>query len=290
MTPTSTGATQPPAGDRATDDALGCAKPGTVLANLFAPSSPAPIRRAAALLKAARFAVAFTGAGISTASGIPDFRSHESGLWHAVDPMTVASLAGFRQQPEAFYQWVQPLAQRIVDAQPNAAHQTLAQLETAGYLKAIITQNIDMLHTRAGSQTVYELHGHLRQVTCIRCFKLYPAAPILTQFLSDGQVPHCPDCGGVLKPNLILFGEQLPVRDWHNARHAARTCDLMLVIGASLEVAPACDLPLLAHRTGAHLIVLNLEPTPVDQVADVLLHANAADVLPALLHCLETLP
>lgn len=247
------------------------------------------IQRAAALVHNSRSAVAFTGAGISTASGIPDFRSPDCGLWTHVDPLAVASIFGFRQNPEAFYEWIRPLARLTVDARPNPAHCALAALEQMGRLQAVITQNIDMLHSRAGSKTVYELHGHLREATCVHCFKIYPAEPIITRFLEDGNVPRCPSCNGVIKPNVILFGEQLPFAEFQAAQETARKADLMIVVGSSLEVAPAGDIPMLAVRNGAKLIVINLEPTPVDASAAVVIRANAAEVLPEIVNCLEAM-
>jgi NAD-dependent deacetylase len=245
------------------------------------------INDAAELLQRAKHTVAFTGAGISTPSGIPDFRSHNTGLWENVDPMAVASMYGFRQNPQAFYNWIYPLARLTLNAQPNPAHTMLAALEAAGRLQAIITQNIDMLHTRAGNTCIYELHGHLREATCVHCFTVYPAEPIIRQFLEDRHVPHCPKCGGVIKPNVILFGEQLPVRELQASKEAARKADLMLVVGSSLEVAPAGDLPLLAVRNGAKLIIINIEPTPVDNQAHIVIHADAAEVLPDIMKRLE---
>lgn len=242
---------------------------------------------AAQLLKAARYAIAFTGAGISTPSGIPDFRSPNTGLWEDVDPVAVASIYGFRQNPQAFYNWIYPLAHLTLNAKPNPAHEALAQLEQEGLLKAIITQNVDMLHTRAGSKNVFELHGHLREATCIHCFTVYPAEPIITQFLADRKVPLCPKCGNVIKPNVILFGEQLPIQQLLGAQDAARKADLMIIIGSSLEVAPASDLPLLALRNGAKLIMLNIEPTPFDSRAAVIIHEDAAEILPEITRRLE---
>jgi NAD-dependent deacetylase len=242
---------------------------------------------AAQLIKRSKFAVAFTGAGISTPSGIPDFRSHHSGLWENVNPMVVASMYGFRENPQAFYDWIYPLAQLTRNAQPNAAHIALADLEKSGVLKGIITQNIDILHSRAGSKTVYELHGHLREATCIHCFTVYPAEPILTKFLEDRQVPHCPKCNGVIKPNVILFGEQLPIQQLLAAKELCQKTDLMIVIGSSLEVAPAGDLPILAARKGAKLIIINLEATPADHLAQVIIHADAAVILPQIMQHLE---
>lgn len=245
------------------------------------------IDRAAELLLRAKYTVAFTGAGISTPSGIPDFRSHKTGLWENVDPMAVASIYGFRQNPQAFYDWIYPLARLTLNAEPNPAHYTLANLEVHGLLQAIITQNIDMLHTRAGNTTVYELHGHLREATCIHCFRVYPAEPIMHKFLDDRKVPHCPACGGVIKPNVILFGEQLPVQQLQAAKEAARKTDLMLIVGSSLEVAPAGDLPLAAARNGAKIIVVNIDPTPVDSKAQVVIQADAAEILPQIMQRVE---
>ena len=240
------------------------------------------------LLRRSLHTIALTGAGMSTHSGIPDFRSPESGLWEKVNPGEVASIYGFRHQPERFYDWIRPLAHTILDARPNAAHFALARLEAAGKLKAIITQNIDMLHTRAGSRPVYELHGHLRQVTCIHCFEMFPAKPYIVQFLESNIVPKCPQCGHVLKPNAILFGEQLPAQALIAARREARQCDLMIVAGSSLEVYPAADLPVIAHRAGASLIFVNLYPTPFDSLAQVVIHDDVADILPQLATALES--
>jgi NAD-dependent deacetylase len=247
------------------------------------------IRRAAGLIQQSRFAVAFTGAGISTPSGIPDFRSPDCGLWNHVDPMAVGSIYGFRQNPEAFYSWIHPLARLTLEARPNPAHLALASLEQRGYLKAVITQNIDMLHSRAGNKRVFELHGHLREATCVHCFAVYPAEPIILKFLEDSRVPHCPGCNGVIKPNVILFGEQLPFAEFRGAQEMARQSDLMMIVGSSLEVAPASDLPMLAARNGAKLIIINLEPTLMDATADVVIQANAAEVLPEIVSCLEAM-
>jgi len=236
----------------------------------------------------AQHIVAFTGAGISTPSGIPDFRSPKSGMWRGTDPTQVASIYGFRHNPQAFYDWVHPLARQTLNALPNPAHTALAMLEAHNTLGSVITQNIDMLHTRAGSQTVYELHGHMREATCIHCFKVYEGPPIIRQFIQDGKVPQCKDCGGVIKPNVILFGEQLPIQIFQNAQQAARACDLLLVIGSSLEVAPASEIPLLAQRTGAKVIIINQAPTTMDQMADLVIHGDAAEILPAVVQSLET--
>jgi len=238
--------------------------------------------RAADLIRRSRYLVALTGAGISTPSGIPDFRSEGSGLWTIYDPMEVASIWAFSRRPEAFFEWVRPLARRIREAQPNPAHYALARLEAAGILKALITQNIDDLHQKAGSRRVIEVHGHLREATCIRCYHKVAAAPYLEAFLQDGTIPRCPQCGGVLKPDIILFGEQLPVRAFMAAQQEARRADVFLVAGSSLEVAPAGDLPLLAKEHGARLVIINLSPTAADRYADVRIQGDVAEVLPQL--------
>lgn len=245
------------------------------------------VDQVADLLRNARHAIAFTGAGISTPSGIPDFRSAQSGLWENVDPLLVASIHGFRQNPRAFYDWVYPLVSTIMNAHPNPAHQALACFEQMGLLKAVITQNIDRLHQCAGSRCVYELHGHLGEATCVQCFHVVAGEPIINKFLADRAIPRCPDCGGVLKPNVILYGEQLPYKIVQAAQDASNQTDLMIVVGSSLEVAPASDLPLRALRGGAKLVIINLSPTHLDARADVLIHQDAAVVLPAILRQVE---
>ena len=144
-----------------------------------------------------------------------------------------------------------------------------------------------MLHTRAGSQTVYELHGHLREMTCIHCFAVYPAEAHIARFLESGEMPRCARCGHVLKPNVILFGEQLPAHTLAAARREARQCDVMLVAGSSLEVYPAAELPAMAKHFGAALIVVNLTPTALDPLADVVIYGNVAEVIPQLVDALE---
>jgi len=247
----------------------------------------ASLAAAVALLRRSRCTVALTGAGLSTHSGIPDFRSPQSGLWALHDPAEVASIYGFRHNPERFYRWIRPLARTILDARPNPAHLALARMEQRGQLHSIITQNIDLLHSRAGSRTVREVHGHLRTATCIHCFSEYPAQALFAAYLDTGALPLCPACGHALKPNVILFGEQLPAQALSAARRDARQCDVMLVAGSSLEVYPAADLPALAHQRGATLIFVNLTATELDSLADVVIRGDVAEVLPRLADALE---
>jgi NAD-dependent deacetylase len=243
------------------------------------------IRQAAELLRAARYAVALTGAGVSTASGIPDFRSPGVGLWARTDPYEVASLDAFVHRPAAYYAWVRPLARLIKAAKPNPAHLALAELERRGLLRAIITQNIDGLHQAAGAQVVLELHGSHREATCLKCLSITPAAAYMDQVIETGDVPHC-ECGGVLKPNTVLFGEMLPVGTFHRAEQAAKQCDLMLVAGTSLEVAPASNLPVLALSHGARLIIVNRQRTDQDARATVVIHDDLTRILPDLVEAL----
>jgi len=240
------------------------------------------IARAARLLREARYAVALTGAGISTPSGIPDFRSPGSGLWERVDPVAVASLYAFRRSPEAFYDWIRPLAELLRDAVPNPGHLALARLEAAGYLRAVITQNIDDLHQAAGSVEVLEVHGHLRSATCIDCYRARPTTGLLRRFVRDRNMPCCPACGGVMKPDVVLFGEQLPIDVINAARAHVDSADLMLVAGSSLEVEPVSRLPMRIHSQGGRLIVVNLGSTYIDEAADVVIHGDVATVLPRI--------
>ena len=240
------------------------------------------IEQATRLIVEAEYVVSLTGAGHSTPSGIPDFRSPESGLWAKYDPMTVASIISFRQHPEKFFEWVRPMIETLLTAKPNPAHKALADLETMGRMKAVITQNIDGLHQQAGSQRVLELHGHMREATCIRCYQLVSTGEFLLDFIDKGQVPRCLSCGGILKPNVILFGEQLPINVLSAAWQEIRACDLVLVAGSSLEVAPACDLPMTAVLRGAKGIIINYQPTGLDPMAHVVIHEDVAVVLPRI--------
>ena len=239
------------------------------------------IERAADLIRHSRRAVAFTGAGHSTPSGIPDFRSPNSGLWEKDNPMLVASIWAFRSNPRSFYDWIRPLMDVMLDARPNLAHQALADLEQMGHLRTVITQNIDNLHQRAGSRRVLELHGHMREATCIRCYKEMPIDPGLEKMVRQGQVPSC-SCGGVLKPNVILFGEQLPIRVFNKAVEEAKRCDLILVVGSSLTVAPAADIPFMAVEAGARAIIVNLQPTDFDPLADVVIRGDLGEAVPSI--------
>jgi len=237
---------------------------------------------AAELFRQARRVVVLTGAGISTPSGIPDFRSEGKGLWSRDEPMEVASLSTFRTAPERFFKWFHPLASQIYNAQPNAAHLALACLEKAGRKHSIITQNIDMLHQKAGSKTVIEMHGTMKTLTCTQCYHRVEASLYIAAFVDNGRIPRCPKCSHILKPDVILFGEQLPQAAWFKAQREARQCDLMLVIGSSLEVLPVAGLPMQALDRGAHLIVVNNAPTYINVRADAVFMEDVAVIIPAI--------
>jgi NAD-dependent deacetylase len=240
------------------------------------------IEDAAELVRKAKRAVVLTGAGISTPSGIPDFRSEGTGLWSREEPLEVASLHTFRTVPERFFEWFRPLAGQIFYANANAAHAALAQLEHTGYIKTIITQNIDGLHQKAGSTCVVETHGTMRTLTCTSCYQKFEADAYLRSFIDQGRIPLCSQCNGILKPDVILFGEQLPHTAWVQAQRAARQCDLMLVAGSSLEVLPVAGLPIQSLDRGAHLIVVNNTPTYINVRADVVILKDVASILPEI--------
>jgi NAD-dependent deacetylase len=240
------------------------------------------LEQALALLQEARSVTVLTGAGISTPSGIPDFRSDMTGLWSFTNPLEVASIWAFRDHPQRFYKWLQPLAEKILRAEPNPAHHALAEMERMGKVTTLVTQNIDGLHQKAGSRQVLEIHGHLRQVHCLSCGWQEGSQPYLEAFIRRGELPICPQCGAVMKPEVVLFGEALPHHLVVAAQEATLHSDLMLVVGSSLEVMPAADLPALAVRSGSRLIIATLGMTPLDHLADVLLRGDVAQTLPWL--------
>jgi NAD-dependent deacetylase len=240
------------------------------------------IRFAADIIRSSQRGVVLTGAGVSTPSGIPDFRSANSGLWERFDPFEVASLSAFRYNPTNFYEWMRTLATVIQGASPNLAHYGLAQMEEVGYIHTVITQNIDRLHHRAGSKNVLEVHGSMGSLTCTRCYHTVASQGYLEAYLQRGEIPYCPDCNSILKPDLVLMGEQLPAKTWLKAQEACKKCDLMIVAGSSLEVLPVAGLPMRALENGAHLILINHSATYLDVRADVVLHEDVADIIPAI--------
>ncbi|HBY09576.1 MAG TPA: RNA polymerase subunit sigma [Chloroflexi bacterium] len=242
----------------------------------------ASIQKAARLILNAKYMVALTGAGSSTPSGIPDFRSTGSGLWTRYLPTEVASLSSFNQSPERFFEWLRPLASHMLTAQPNAAHYALALFEKHNYLKTLITQNIDGLHQRAGSNNVLQVHGTLNTLTCVGCYQQFDGEPYTRPYLEQGIIPHCEFCGNYLKPDVVLFEEQLPAKIWLKARQAVETCDLLLIAGTSLLVSPVAQLPERALKNKAGIIIINQSPTYLDALADLLFPGDVAEIIPAI--------
>ena len=196
--------------------------------------------------------------------------------------MEVASLSAFRYHPEKFLDWFHPLAEKILLALPNPAHRALALLEKAGFLQTVITQNIDGLHQRAGSKQVLEVHGTLESLSCVGCFQKFEAEPFIPSYIHENAPPRCPDCEMILKPDVILFEEQLPKQTWLQAEQACQDCELILVVGSSLEVTPVATLPLRALEHNATLIIINKHPTYLDSRATVILKGDAAEFLPLI--------
>jgi NAD-dependent deacetylase len=243
------------------------------------------IRKLADLIRQRQPCVVLTGAGVSTESGIPDFRS-QTGLWAEADPLEVASLQAFRADPERVWSFYAPRLRMLTHAEPNAAHLALAELERRGLVRGVITQNIDLLHERAGSGDVIEVHGSIRTATCPSCRAVHPLEEVAAWVEARG-VPHCRKCGAVLKPDVVLFGELLPEPTIDRAYELAGRAALMLVVGSALEVFPAADLPLETLRAGGALAIVNREPTPLDEDADLRIGGSAGEALSALVAALE---
>jgi NAD-dependent protein deacetylase/lipoamidase len=246
---------------------------------------PPEVSRIAAWLHAGRNNVVFTGAGASTESGLPDFRSKD-GLWARVDPARVASLTAFRQDPKQFYAFYQARLQAMAGALPNPAHRAIARLEALGAVHLVVTQNVDGLHQLAGSREVVEVHGNLREARCAACETLSPIAEMCAT-LRTGTLPRCARCGGLLRPNVVLFGELLPASAYERAEIACRRCDVLMVVGSSLQVYPAAGLPRLAVAYGARLVIVNHQPAAYDQRADAVLRIDAGRALPQIAVAVE---
>jgi NAD-dependent deacetylase len=218
--------------------------------------------------------IVLTGAGISTESGIPDFRSRE-GLWARYDPYEVASIAGFRANPERAWEFYAHRLAVLAEAEPNAAHLALAELERRGLVRAVITQNVDGLHRLAGSIDLLEVHGSIASASCPACGRSEPR-DVVESLL---PLPRCADCGTVLKPDVVMFGELLPAYELERATSLAREAALLLVVGSSLEVWPVAGLPEETLANGGRLAIVNRDPTPYDERADLAIHESAAAVL-----------
>ena len=243
--------------------------------------SAADLERAARLVAAARRGVAFTGAGISAESGIRTFRGQD-GLWKEHDPYRVASIDYFRRDPAYYWRVSGERWQTYQRAQPNAGHVALAALEEGGHLAGVVTQNTDGLHLDAGTRNLVELHGNGRTVRCLDCGATEPRPEVQARLASE-LPPRCLTCGGDhIKPAVVFFGEALPSAAMMEAFRLARQSDLMVVVGSSLQVYPAADVPQVAVERGAPLVIVNDEPTPLDVAATVVLHGRSGEILPRL--------
>ena len=244
------------------------------------------VSRAAHILSAARRGLALTGAGVSAESGIPTFRG-EGGLWKEYDPIKVASIDYFLADPSAYWKVARERGRVALAARPNPGHVALAELEASGHIDAVVTQNTDGLHRDAGSKRVIELHGSGRMVECLDCARLEPRSEVQKR-LDVEMPPRCRSCGGDrLKPTVVLFGEAMPSGAVREAFELASQADVMLVVGSSLAVYPAADIPLAAVRAGARMIVVNAEPTPFDRLAEVVIHGRSGEVLPEIVSLLS---
>lgn len=247
---------------------------------------PDAVLRLAELIRGAGTVVALTGAGISVPSGIPDFRSPGTGVWEDVDPMEVAHIDAFRRDPRRFWSFYGQRFHTLEDKEPNGAHRALAELEARGKLDAVVTQNIDRLHGKAGSREVIEVHGTISTSSCLVCGQVRPLDDVRARLdaASDG-VPRC-DEGHPLKPDVVLFGEMLPAAAINRAFELAASADVLLCIGSSLEVHPVAGLPGLTRQTGGALAIVTQGPTPYDRDADVKLTGDVVTELRALLDAL----
>jgi NAD-dependent deacetylase len=241
--------------------------------------------RLAELLAASSCTVALTGAGVSVPSGIPDFRTPETGLWANVDPMEVAHIDVFERDPERFWSYYRPRFHELGDKQPNGAHAALAELERRGLLEGVVTQNIDRLHRVAGSRNVVEVHGSIETSSCTRCAIAYEIEEVDALF--DGRgVAVCSTCGGGVKPDVVLFGELLSESAIVRARDLAERAELMLCVGSSLAVHPVAGLPRLTLDCGGRLAIVTKGPTPYDEDAELKLDGEVDAELAALLEAL----
>ena len=243
------------------------------------------VRVLAELISLRQPCVVLTGAGVSTESGIPDFRS-PTGLWAQVDPMEYGSIEAFRRDPRKVWGFYKPRVEMLTGAEPNPAHTALAELERLGFVEAVVTQNIDLLHERAGSNEVVEVHGSIRTSTCPGCGRRYELGRVL-ELLAEADAPSCPDCGEILKPDVVFFGELLPTEAIDRAYELARRTRLLLVVGSALEVYPVAGLPLETLGTGGELAILNRGPTAFDSKASLKIDRSAGEVLPQVLAALR---
>jgi NAD-dependent deacetylase len=247
-----------------------------------------PAARLARLLVESRRTVALTGAGISVPSGIPDFRTPGKGVWEKVDPMEVAHIDAFHRDPRRFWQFYRPRFETLDGKVPNSAHNALAELERRGLLEAVITQNIDRLHRKAGTRTLIEVHGSIETSSCTSCGSSWALDEV--EALFDDGIATCTNCTGKVKPDVVLFGELLPEVQMAAARRLAEEAELMLCVGSSLEVYPVAGLPALTIEAGGRVAIVTKGRTPYDGEAAVRMHGDVVEELEAVLAALDAEP
>ncbi|MGH3063683.1 MAG: SIR2 family NAD-dependent protein deacylase [Gaiellaceae bacterium] len=238
------------------------------------------VTRLAELFRRRGPAVVLSGAGISTESGIPDFRS-PTGVWAQYDPAEYATIEAFRADPVKVWSFYSLRLRVLVEAEPNDGHRAIAELERAGHVAAVVTQNIDGLHQRAGSRDVTEVHGSIRSSTCLQCGASYSLAELL-ELLEGAEAPPCTECGAIVKPDVVMFGELMPVAAIDRAYELARSTGLMLVVGSALEVWPVSQLPEETRSHGGEVAIVNKGPTSSDGLAAVKCDGAAGESLTAL--------
>lgn len=242
----------------------------------------ASVKTLAACLHDTRKGVAFTGAGISTESGIADFRS-PGGVWSRHQPVYYQDFLRDPAERRRYWRIRQESVPGFLAAKPNAGHRALARLERMGHLLGVVTQNIDELHQRAGSRCVLEIHGTAMKVRCLDCDKRFGCEELQTRLEAGDDEPRCDECGGILKSLTVSFGEPLPDDVWMQSAQLVRQCDVFLVLGSSLVVQPAASLPETALRSGARLVIVNRDPTPLDSAADLVIHAGIGATMQAVM-------
>jgi len=236
---------------------------------------------ARALVEAKGKSVVFTGAGISTESGIPDFRGPQ-GLWNMISPQVVTLEYFLKRPDESWWMYTEMFYPTLANAKPNPAHYAIAELEALGLVEAVITQNVDCLHQKAGSKRVIELHGRFDQVQCLKCGFRDDIEKYVSEFMRTKIAPKCPNCGFVLKPAVVYFGERLPEDELEEAFALAHSCRVVLVVGSSLVVYPAAWIPEIAIQRGAKLFIVNITPTRLDSYAELVVRERAGVFLPTV--------
>jgi len=243
--------------------------------------------RLAEMLREARSAVVLTGAGVSVPSGIPDFRSPGTGIWEKVNPMEVAHIDAFRREPDRFWHFYGERFASLVDKQPNDAHFAIAELERRGLVRGVVTQNVDRLHRRAGSQNVIEVHGSIEWSVCPECGGRVSLERVLEVMAEHPGAPECTACIAPLKPDVVLFGEMLPEVAISDAYALAAEADLIVCVGSSLEVFPVASLPGVAREAGGRIALITQGPTPYDADAEVKLSGDVVEELAAVMAALD---